>query len=125
MRSLWESVSPGSFYNYSAIRNRLAKQGIVVALSTIIDRVKSLDCYQTHPRKKVHDREVVTTAIDSTHLWAYSSKFGKKTAKGEDPRLPRSICPGNKENRRCHNGEVYYTVPCKSLEELKKRGLSL
>ena len=58
-----DSTLPITTYNYSAIRDRLAGQGIVVALSTIIDRAKSLDCYQTHPRKKVHDREVVTTAV--------------------------------------------------------------
>jgi hypothetical protein len=72
-----DSTLPITSYNYSAIRDRLAKQKIVVALSTIIDRAKSLDCYQTHPRKKVHEREVVTTAIGaliqhdaSHHRWS-------------------------------------------------------
>jgi hypothetical protein len=72
-----DSTLPITTYNYSAIRDRLAKQGIVVALSTIIDRAKSLDCYQPHPRKKAHDREVVTTAIGaliqhdaSHHRWS-------------------------------------------------------
>ena len=76
-----DSTLPITTYNYSAIRDRLAKQGIVVALSTIIDRAKSLDCYQTHPRKKVHDREVVTTAIGaliqhdaSHHRWSPCAK---------------------------------------------------
>ena len=76
-----DSTLPITTYNYSAIRNRLAKQGIVVALSTIIDRAKNLDCYQTHPRKKVHDREVVTTAIGaliqhdaSHHRWSPYAK---------------------------------------------------
>jgi len=36
---------PTSRDNYSAIRDRLAKQGITVALSTIIDRAKRLECY--------------------------------------------------------------------------------
>jgi len=36
---------PIATYNYSAIRDRLAKQGITVALSTIIDRAKRLECY--------------------------------------------------------------------------------
>lgn len=54
---------PTSRDNYSAIRDRLAKQGITVALSTIIDRAKRLECYQGRPRSKAHDREVVTTAI--------------------------------------------------------------
>jgi len=68
---------PISGYNYSAIRDRLAKHGIKVALSTIIGRAKELGCYQPHPRKKVHDREVVTTAIGalvqhdaSHHKWS-------------------------------------------------------
>jgi hypothetical protein len=44
---------------------------------TIIARAKSLGCYQPHPRKKVHDREVITTAIGaliqhdaSHHHWS-------------------------------------------------------
>ena len=68
---------PISGYNYSAIRDRLAKHDIKVALSTIIARAKGLGCYQPHPRKKVHDREVVTTAIGaliqhdaSHHKWS-------------------------------------------------------
>ena len=72
---------PITTYNYSAIRDRLAKRGIIVALSTIIDRAKSLDCYQPQPRKKIHDREVVTTAIGaliqhdgSHHRWSPYAK---------------------------------------------------
>jgi len=68
---------PISSYNYSAIRDRLAKHDIKIALSTIIGRARSLGCYQSHPRKKVHDREVVTTAIGaliqhdaSHHKWS-------------------------------------------------------
>ncbi len=68
---------PISGYNYSAIRDRLAKHDIKIALSTIIGRARSLGCYQPHPRKKVHDREVVTTAIGaliqhdaSHHRWS-------------------------------------------------------
>jgi len=68
---------PISGYNYSAIRDRLAKHDIKLALSTIIDRAKGLGCYQPHPKKKVHDREVVTTAIGaliqhdaSHHKWS-------------------------------------------------------
>ncbi|MFO7772677.1 MAG: hypothetical protein R6V59_01825, partial [Dehalococcoidia bacterium] len=45
---------PITTYNYSAIRDRLAKHDIKVALSTIIDRAKGLGCYQSHPRKKAH-----------------------------------------------------------------------
>ena len=68
---------PITTYNYSAIRDRLVKQGIIVALSTIIDRAKGLGCYQPHPRKKAHNREVITTAIGaliqhdaSHHRWS-------------------------------------------------------
>jgi hypothetical protein len=76
-----DSTLPITTYNYSAIRDRLAKQGIRVALSTIIDRAKGLGCYQSHPRKKAHDREVVTTAIGaliqhdaSHHRWSPYAK---------------------------------------------------
>jgi hypothetical protein len=73
---------PISGYNYSAVRDRLAKHHIKVALSTIIGRAKSLGCYQPHPRKKAHDREVLTTAIGaliqhdaSHHKWSpYASE---------------------------------------------------
>ena len=68
---------PITTYNYSAVRDRLAGRGITVALSTIINRAKGLGCYQPQPRKKVHDREVVTTAIGaliqhdgSHHRWS-------------------------------------------------------
>jgi hypothetical protein len=56
---------PISSYNYSAIKDCLAKRDVVVSLSTIINRAKHLGCYQSHPRKKSHDREVVTMAIGS------------------------------------------------------------
>jgi len=77
-RGLIEDPSlPISGYNYSAIRDRLAKHDTKVALSTIIRRARNLGCYQPHPRKKAHDREVVTTAIGaliqhdaSHHKWS-------------------------------------------------------
>jgi len=47
---------PITTYNYSAIRDRLAKRGVIVSLPTIINLAQSLGCYQPHPRKKVHDR---------------------------------------------------------------------
>jgi len=72
-----DSTLPITTYNYSAIRDRLAKHDIKVALSTIIGRAKGLGCYQPHPRKKAHDREVLTTAIGaliqhdaSHHRWS-------------------------------------------------------
>ncbi len=76
-----DSTLPITTYNYSAIRDRLAKREIVVSLSTIIDRAKGLGCYQPHPGKKAHDREVVTTAIGtliqhdaSHHRWSPYAK---------------------------------------------------
>lgn len=68
---------PITSYNYSAIRDRLQKQGIKVSVPTIIARAKALSCYQQRPLKKVHDREVLTTAIGaliqhdaSHHKWS-------------------------------------------------------
>ena len=72
-----DSTLPITTNNYSAIRDRLAKHDIKIALSTIIGRAKGLGCYQSHPRKKAHDREVLTTAIGaliqhdaSHHRWS-------------------------------------------------------
>ena len=68
---------PISGYNYAAIRDRLAKHGVIVSSPTIIARAKDFGCYQPHPRKKAHDREVVTAAIGaliqhdaSHHRWS-------------------------------------------------------
>jgi hypothetical protein len=68
---------PITTYNYSAIRDRLGKHELQVSLPTIITRAKNLGCYQGRPKKKVHDREVVTTAIGaliqhdaSLHRWS-------------------------------------------------------
>ena len=76
---------PISSYNYLAIRDRLKKKGITVSATTITKRAKELNCYQPHPRKKVHDREVITAAIGalvqhdaSTHRWSPFSE-GKWT----------------------------------------------
>jgi hypothetical protein len=64
-------------YNYSALRDRLRKKDIQVSVPTIIKRAKRLDCYQPRRKAKIHDREVVTTAIGalvqhdaSLHLWS-------------------------------------------------------
>ncbi len=68
---------PIDSYNYSAVRDRLDKHGVRVALSTIIARAKQLGYYQEHKVKKAHDREVVTSAIGgliqhdaSHHRWS-------------------------------------------------------
>jgi len=68
---------PISCYNYTALRDRLAKKGFYVSLTTIIERAKRLDCYQLQKPRKVHDREVLTAAVGaliqhdaSVHLWS-------------------------------------------------------
>jgi hypothetical protein len=68
---------PITTYNYSAVKDRLAKHDIRVSLPTIIDRARALDCYRALPRHKAHDRQVVTTAIGaliqhdaSHHRWS-------------------------------------------------------
>ncbi len=64
-------------YNYSALHDRLRKMDIRVSVPTIIERAKRIDCYKPRHKAKVHDREVVTTAIGalvqhdaSLHLWS-------------------------------------------------------
>ena len=51
-------------YNYSALRDRLKKNGVSVSVPTIICRAKDLACYIPHRRKsQPHTREVVTTSV--------------------------------------------------------------
>ena len=73
---------PISGYNYSAIRDRLRKQGIKISVNTIIDRAKKLGCHKPRKKKKAHDRKVLTESIGalvqhdgSTHRW---SPFAEK-----------------------------------------------
>jgi transposase len=73
---------PISRYNYSAIRDRLKKQGITVSVNTIIDRAKKLGCHKPRKTKKAHDRKVLTESVGaliqhdgSTHRW---SPFAEK-----------------------------------------------
>ncbi len=68
---------PISGYNYTAIQDRLAAQGMSVSLTTIIKRAKQLECYKPRKKRKTHDREVLTAAIGaliqhdaSTHRWS-------------------------------------------------------
>ena len=68
---------PISGYNYCALRDRLRKKGVSVSATTITARAKALDCYRPRPKRKVHDREVLTTSIGalvqhdaSLHLWS-------------------------------------------------------
>jgi hypothetical protein len=73
---------PITTYNYSALRDRLGKQGITVSVNTIIDRARKLDCHKPRKKRKVHDREVLTSSVGaliqhdgSTHLWSpYASE---------------------------------------------------
>jgi len=66
-----------SSYNYSALRDRLAKKGINVSVTTIINRAKRLGCYKPRKKRKAHDRQVLTASIGalvqhdaSIHLWS-------------------------------------------------------
>ena len=68
---------PISSYNYSAVRDELGKEGIVVSLPTVIDRAKRFDCYKPQRKTKAHDREVITATTGdliqhdaSHHLWS-------------------------------------------------------
>jgi len=68
---------PISCYNYTAMRDHLAKKGSNISVNTIINRAKRLGCYKHRKKRKVHDREVLTASIGaliqhdaSTHLWA-------------------------------------------------------
>jgi hypothetical protein len=68
---------PISGYNYSALRDRMRKNGINVSVTTVIRRAKSMDCYKPHRKGKAHDREVLTASIGalvqhdaSLHLWS-------------------------------------------------------
>lgn len=72
---------PISSYNYSALRDRLRKQGIEVSLNTIIDRARKLGCHQPSRKRKTHDREVLTASPGalvqhdgSLHLWSPYAK---------------------------------------------------
>lgn len=72
---------PISSYNYSALRDRLKKQGITISLNTIIDRAKKLGCHRPRKKRKTHDREVLTASIGaliqhdgSTHRWSPLTK---------------------------------------------------
>lgn len=72
---------PISGYNYSAIHDRLKKEGLQVSIPTIINRAKQLGCHKPRKKRKSHDREVLTESIGaliqhdaSLHLWAPLAK---------------------------------------------------
>ncbi|MFC1972301.1 hypothetical protein ACFLVE_02710, partial [Chloroflexota bacterium] len=89
-----DSTLPITTYNYSAIRDRLAGQGIVVALSTIIDRAKSLDCYQAIPRDWNHLAEDVDRSAEEmkTSGIRLGNRRAERAADGEHVGSP--VCPG-------------------------------
>lgn len=66
-------------YNYSAIRDKVVKTtGQNISVPTIINRAKDWEYYiKDKPKKRLHDREVITDAIGmllqhdaSQHLWS-------------------------------------------------------
>ncbi len=69
---------PISGYNYAALTDRLHTAGVRVSTTTVIQRAKTLGCYQAKKKKKDrHDREVLTAATGdliqhdaSLHLWS-------------------------------------------------------
>jgi hypothetical protein len=72
---------PISGYNYTAIHDRLKKEGVQVSVPTIINRAKQLNCHKPRKKTKSHDREVLTESIGaliqhdaSKHLWAPLAK---------------------------------------------------
>jgi len=73
---------PTRRYNYSYIKNILQDEhDIKVSLPTIIDRAKNNGYYKKKPKKKIHDREVITNYIgellqhdSSFHLFAPDAK---------------------------------------------------
>lgn len=69
---------PISGYNYAALTDRLHQAGVRVSTTTVIQRAKSLGCYQAKKKRKDrHDRQVLTAATGdliqhdaSLHLWS-------------------------------------------------------
>jgi hypothetical protein len=69
-------------YNYSALVDRLRKKGVQVSATTVTKRAKALGCYLPKKKRKVHDREVLTSSIGdliqhdaSLHKWSpYADK---------------------------------------------------
>jgi hypothetical protein len=72
---------PITSYNYTALRDRLQQKGWSVSVPTIIKRAKEEGCYRPRRKHKVHDRQVVTSAIGemiqhdaSVHFWSPLAK---------------------------------------------------
>jgi len=81
---------PISYYNYSTLRDRLAKKGISVSVTTIINRAKRLGCYKPRKKRKVHDREVLTASIgDLTVLKGEVDRFNNHQVHSTTKEIPR------------------------------------
>jgi hypothetical protein len=50
-------------YNYTALRDRLKKEGVQVSTTTITKRAKDLGCYKPKKKHKDYDREVLSHSI--------------------------------------------------------------
>lgn len=68
---------PITTYNYSALRDNVRKRGLMVSVPTIIRRAKEYGYYHRQKERRLHDRQVLTTAIGaliqhdaSHHLWS-------------------------------------------------------
>jgi hypothetical protein len=77
-RLIADPRNPLRTYNYTYIKNRLWEtRGQKVSVPTIIKLAKENDFYRPRPRRKAHDRQVLTNYIgeliqhdSSEHLWA-------------------------------------------------------
>jgi len=72
---------PTRHYNYSYIQNILKNDKVKVSVPTIIKRAKANGYYKSKPKKKIHDREVITNYAgellqhdSSLHLFAPDGK---------------------------------------------------
>ena len=69
---------PIKYYNYSAVRDEIKDlYGLTVSVPTIITRAKNQNFYIVKPKRKIHDREVLTNFTgelvqhdSSHHLWS-------------------------------------------------------
>jgi hypothetical protein len=72
---------PTKHYNYSYIQNILKDKKVKVSVPTIIRRARNNGYYKEKPKKKIHDREVITNYVgellqhdSSHHLFAPDGK---------------------------------------------------
>lgn len=108
---------PISTYSYSALRDRLDRQGIAVSVNTIIDRARKLGCHKPCKKRKVHDREVMSSSIGALfqqdgwiHLWSpYARAGGVKRSTTFPPvalrPLPRTTADQAPPSPTCTRGD--------------------